>query len=87
MHLLTSNSAANKLRFIPTEILFPLQGNEDPYAIPITMGIYQQLESPLDITTTTIIRRIVSNHEAYQVTWPPDYVVILSVLPLEERRK
>ncbi|KAJ9693526.1 hypothetical protein PVL29_009466 [Vitis rotundifolia] len=44
---------------------FP-KGNEDPYAIPISLGIYEQLESPLDITTTTIIRRIVSNHEAYQ---------------------
>ncbi|MQL82477.1 hypothetical protein Taro_014961 [Colocasia esculenta] len=39
----------------------------NPYAIPISMGIYQQLESPLDITTSTIIRRIVANHEAYQV--------------------
>ncbi|RVW29795.1 Ethanolamine-phosphate cytidylyltransferase [Vitis vinifera] len=44
---------------------FP-KGKEDPYAIPISLGIYEQLESPLDITTTTIIRRIVSNHEAYQ---------------------
>ncbi|KAG6503486.1 hypothetical protein ZIOFF_035801 [Zingiber officinale] len=39
----------------------------DPYAIPMAMGIYKQLTSPLDITTSTIIRRIVSNHEAYQV--------------------
>lgn len=31
------------------------------------MGIFKVLESPLDITTSTIIRRIVSNHEAYQV--------------------
>ncbi|XP_058075217.1 ethanolamine-phosphate cytidylyltransferase isoform X1 [Magnolia sinica] len=38
----------------------------NPYAVPIDMGIYQQLESPLDITTSTIIKRIVSNHEAYQ---------------------
>uniref|UniRef100_A0A1D1YUD7 Ethanolamine-phosphate cytidylyltransferase n=1 Tax=Anthurium amnicola TaxID=1678845 RepID=A0A1D1YUD7_9ARAE len=38
----------------------------NPYAVPIAMDIYQQLESPLDITTSTIIRRIVSNHEAYQ---------------------
>ncbi|XP_074572778.1 ethanolamine-phosphate cytidylyltransferase-like [Curcuma longa] len=38
----------------------------DPYAIPMAMGIYKQLTSPLDITTSTIIRRIVSNHEAYQ---------------------
>ncbi|KAH1199584.1 Ethanolamine-phosphate cytidylyltransferase [Glycine max] len=38
----------------------------NPYAVPISMGIFKVLESPLDITTTTIIRRIVSNHEAYQ---------------------
>ncbi|KAH9737143.1 ethanolamine-phosphate cytidylyltransferase [Citrus sinensis] len=38
----------------------------NPYAIPISVGIFKVLESPLDITTATIIRRIVSNHEAYQ---------------------
>lgn len=38
----------------------------NPYAVPMSMGIYRVLESPLDITTTTIIKRIVSNHEAYQ---------------------
>ena len=38
----------------------------NPYAVPISMGIFKVLDSPLDITTTTIIRRIVSNHEAYQ---------------------
>ncbi|AQK57092.1 ethanolamine-phosphate cytidylyltransferase [Zea mays] len=37
-----------------------------PYAVPMAMGIYRRLESPLDITTSTIIRRIVANHEAYQ---------------------
>ncbi|VFQ71103.1 unnamed protein product [Cuscuta campestris] len=40
------------------------EGN--PYAIPKSMGIFEILESPLDITTSTIIKRIVSNHEAYQ---------------------
>ncbi|XP_017418311.1 ethanolamine-phosphate cytidylyltransferase isoform X2 [Vigna angularis] len=38
----------------------------NPYAVPISMGIFKVLESPLGITTTTIIKRIVSNHEAYQ---------------------
>ncbi|KAL6146394.1 hypothetical protein ACLB2K_057073 [Fragaria x ananassa] len=38
----------------------------NPYEVPISMGIFKVLESPLDITTSTIIRRIVSNHEAYQ---------------------
>ncbi|XP_057971434.1 ethanolamine-phosphate cytidylyltransferase [Malania oleifera] len=41
-------------------------GKTNPYAIPISMGIFKLLDSPLEITTTTIIRRIVSNHEAYQ---------------------
>ncbi|KAM2468501.1 hypothetical protein FF1_010169 [Malus domestica] len=40
------------------------EGN--PYEVPINLGIFKVLESPLDITTSTIIRRIVSNHEAYQ---------------------
>ncbi|KAK3018216.1 hypothetical protein RJ639_002750 [Escallonia herrerae] len=38
----------------------------NPYDVPSSMGILKLLESPLDITTSTIIRRIVSNHEAYQ---------------------
>ncbi|KAK4268353.1 hypothetical protein QN277_025022 [Acacia crassicarpa] len=42
------------------------KANSNPYAVPISMGIFQILESPRDITTTTIIRRIVANHEAYQ---------------------
>ncbi|CAN6468478.1 unnamed protein product [Victoria cruziana] len=42
------------------------KGNCNPYAIPMSMGIFKELESPLDITTTTIIKRIVANHEAYQ---------------------
>lgn len=44
------------------------QDDANPYAVPMAMGIYHRLESPLDITTSTIIRRIVANHEAYQVT-------------------
>ncbi|KAJ4780076.1 Ethanolamine-phosphate cytidylyltransferase [Rhynchospora pubera] len=43
-----------------------LKEESNPYAVPMAMGIYQQLESPLDITTSTIIKRIVSNHEAFQ---------------------
>ncbi|KAH9603768.1 hypothetical protein KSS87_018794 [Heliosperma pusillum] len=42
------------------------QEKDNPYAAAISMGIFKTLESPLDITTTTIIKRIVSNHEAYQ---------------------
>lgn len=42
------------------------QEKNNPYAVPISMGIFKVIESPLDITTSTIIRRIVANHEAYQ---------------------
>ncbi|XP_021763279.1 ethanolamine-phosphate cytidylyltransferase-like [Chenopodium quinoa] len=42
------------------------QEEDNPYAVPISMGIFKVIESPLDITTTTIIKRIVANHEAYQ---------------------
>ncbi|KAG6432498.1 hypothetical protein SASPL_104075 [Salvia splendens] len=40
---------------------------ENPYEVPNSMGILKLLESPLEITTSTIIKRIVSNHDAYQV--------------------
>ncbi|KAL0844530.1 hypothetical protein Bca101_017776 [Brassica carinata] len=39
---------------------------DNPYAVPKSMGIFEVLESPLDISTSTIIKRIVANHEAYQ---------------------
>lgn len=45
------------------------QDDRDPYDVPKSMGIFKVLESPLDITTSTIIKRIVSNHEAYQVPY------------------
>ncbi|KAL0346871.1 UNVERIFIED_CONTAM: Ethanolamine-phosphate cytidylyltransferase [Sesamum calycinum] len=40
-------------------------GKSDPYAVPKSMGIFQMLESPKDITTTSIARRIIANHEIY----------------------
>ncbi|KAJ0842802.1 putative ethanolamine-phosphate cytidylyltransferase [Helianthus annuus] len=43
-----------------------LKDSRDPYDVPRSMDILKVLESPLDITTSTIIKRIVSNHEAYQ---------------------
>ncbi|KAF3338945.1 hypothetical protein FCM35_KLT16416 [Carex littledalei] len=42
----------------------------NPYRVPMDMGILKQLESPLNITTSTIIRRVVANHEAYQFSCP-----------------
>ncbi|XP_047950532.1 ethanolamine-phosphate cytidylyltransferase-like [Salvia hispanica] len=42
-----------------------LNGKPDPYAVPKSMGIFQTLESPKDITTTSIAERIIANHEIY----------------------
>ncbi|XP_012079740.1 ethanolamine-phosphate cytidylyltransferase isoform X2 [Jatropha curcas] len=44
-----------------------LAGIPDPYAVPKSMGIFQILESPKNITTTSVAQRIVANHEAYMV--------------------
>ncbi|KAF3556360.1 hypothetical protein F2Q69_00010952 [Brassica cretica] len=53
---------------------------ENPYAVPISMGIFQVLESPLDITTSTIIRRIVANHEAYQAScYSGSFILVASL--------
>ncbi|KAI3443444.1 hypothetical protein Pfo_000109 [Paulownia fortunei] len=42
-----------------------LNGKSDPYVVPKSMGIFQMLESPKDITTTSIAQRIIANHEIY----------------------
>ncbi len=48
-------------------IIFWLQGENDPYAAAKELGIFKLLESPLNMTTSTIIQRILMNHEAYKV--------------------
>jgi ethanolamine-phosphate cytidylyltransferase len=47
-------------------IIFWLQGENDPYAAAKELGIFKLLESPLNMTTSTIIQRILTNHEAYK---------------------
>ncbi|KAJ9689224.1 hypothetical protein PVL29_014739 [Vitis rotundifolia] len=42
-----------------------LNGAHDPYEVPKSMGIFHMLESPKDITTTSVAQRIIANHEAY----------------------
>ncbi|KAK3011052.1 hypothetical protein RJ639_012462 [Escallonia herrerae] len=42
-----------------------LNGKADPYVVPKNLGIFRALESPKDITTTSVARRIVANHEIY----------------------
>ncbi|CAN4097457.1 unnamed protein product [Withania somnifera] len=37
----------------------------DPYAVPKSMGIFRVIESPKDITTTSVAQRIIANHEIY----------------------
>ncbi|XP_051131938.1 ethanolamine-phosphate cytidylyltransferase-like [Andrographis paniculata] len=39
--------------------------HSDPYAVPKSLGIFQILESPRNITTTSIAQRIIANHDAY----------------------
>ena len=45
-----------------------MQSERDPYEVPERMGIFRLLESPKDITTTSVAHRIMANHEAYVVT-------------------
>ncbi|KAK3022342.1 hypothetical protein RJ639_047047 [Escallonia herrerae] len=42
-----------------------LNDKADPYVVPKKLGIFRTLESPKDITTTSVAQRIVANHEIY----------------------
>ncbi|KZV18278.1 ethanolamine-phosphate cytidylyltransferase [Dorcoceras hygrometricum] len=42
-----------------------LNGKSDPYSVPKSMEIFKILESPKDMTTTSIAQRIIANHELY----------------------
>jgi ethanolamine-phosphate cytidylyltransferase len=44
-----------------------LQGEDDPYALPKSMGIFQIVTSPKTITSVSVATRIINNHEAYKV--------------------
>ncbi|PSS01585.1 Ethanolamine-phosphate cytidylyltransferase [Actinidia chinensis var. chinensis] len=43
-----------------------LNGKTDPYAVPKSMGTFQMLESPKNITTSSVSQRIIANHETYK---------------------
>lgn len=58
---------SNFFKISVVTVMFVVQEKRIPYDVPVSMGIVKLLDSPLDITTSTIIKRIVSNHEAYQV--------------------
>ncbi|KAI7756386.1 hypothetical protein M8C21_010962 [Ambrosia artemisiifolia] len=38
----------------------------DPYSVPKNMGMFRMIESPKDITTTSVAQRIKANHEIYE---------------------
>lgn len=41
-------------------------GEIDPYSAAKAAGIFSEIKSPRDITTSTIISRILANHDAYK---------------------
>lgn len=43
-----------------------LKDEVDPYAAPKSMGIFRTLKSPKDITTTSVAKRIIANHDVYK---------------------
>ncbi|XP_010263306.1 PREDICTED: ethanolamine-phosphate cytidylyltransferase-like [Nelumbo nucifera] len=43
-----------------------LNDDADPYAAPKSMGIFRMIESPKDITTSSVAKRIIANHEVYK---------------------
>eukprot|EP01129_Flabellula_baltica_P006414 TRINITY_DN239_c0_g1_i1.p1 TRINITY_DN239_c0_g1~~TRINITY_DN239_c0_g1_i1.p1 ORF type:complete len:368 (+),score=104.06 TRINITY_DN239_c0_g1_i1:724-1827(+) len=42
-----------------------LDEDEDPYKVPKEMGIYKEITSPSDLTTSEILSRIVANRQIY----------------------
>ena len=72
-----------------TDVL-PDLDNQDPYALPKQMGIYSEVETPYsDISTDTIIERIVLNRKLYEARnrRKQEKAAIEEKLLLEERQK
>ncbi|XP_055822529.1 ethanolamine-phosphate cytidylyltransferase-like isoform X1 [Solanum dulcamara] len=42
-----------------------MERRPDAYAVPKSMGIFEVVESPKDITTSSVAQRIIANHEIY----------------------
>lgn len=49
------------------KVNFIMQVTSDPYVVPKSMGIFQMLESPKDITSASIAQRIIANRDIYLV--------------------
>ncbi|XP_021724989.1 ethanolamine-phosphate cytidylyltransferase-like [Chenopodium quinoa] len=43
-----------------------INGDADPYVVPKSMGIFRVIESPQNITTSSVAQRIITNHEIYK---------------------
>lgn len=63
--MITTFNISLVVRGTVSETNTPLTGQTDPYAVAKSMGIFQLLESPKSITTTSVAQRIIANHEAY----------------------
>jgi len=42
-----------------------LNDDSDPYEVPKRLGIYKEIDSQSDITTSTILERIIANRNSY----------------------
>jgi ethanolamine-phosphate cytidylyltransferase len=49
-----------------TDEVTPALDGSDPYKVPKAMGIFQTIQSPSDLSTTTIIQRIIDNRLQYE---------------------
>lgn len=43
-----------------------ISGDTDPYRVPKSMGIFRMIESPKNITTSSVAQRIITNHDVYK---------------------
>jgi ethanolamine-phosphate cytidylyltransferase len=54
-----------KINLVLSGVIRTDSGTESCYEVPIKLGIYKQIESKSDLTTTTVISRILKNFELY----------------------
>lgn len=60
-------------------MILVMQDKPDPYAVPKSKGIFRILESPKDITTSSVAQRIIANHDIY-VVLPSSFISFASVV-------
>ncbi|KAF3437288.1 hypothetical protein FNV43_RR20041 [Rhamnella rubrinervis] len=64
--MITTFNISLVVRGTNSENNFSLSGEGDPYSVPKSMGIFKLLDSPSNITTTSVAQRIIANHDAYK---------------------